>query len=55
MARKPDKRVYVRINRARKKVNKRRAWAPISSRKNYQLQAENLKLLHHLEKLLATS
>jgi len=55
MARKPDKRVYVRVNRTRKQVNKRRAWAPISSRKTYQLQAENLKLLHTLEQLLATS
>ncbi len=55
MARKPDKRVYVRINRVRKQVNKRRAWALISSRKTYQLQAENLKLLQNIEKLLATS
>jgi len=55
MARKPDKRVYIRINRARKKVNKRRAWPLISSRKNYKLQARNLKLIHELEKALATS
>jgi len=55
MARKPDKRVYVRINRARKKVNKRRAWPLISSRESYKLQAENLRLLHELEKALATS
>ena len=55
MARKPDKRVYVRINRTRKKVNKRRAWPLISSPKNYKLQAENLKLIHELEKALATS
>jgi hypothetical protein len=55
MARKPDKRVYVRRNRARKKLNLRRRWAPISSRKNYKLQAANLKLISELEEALATS
>jgi len=55
MARKPDKRVYVRRNRARKKLNLRRRWAPISSCKNYKLQAANLKLIKELEEALATS
>lgn len=49
MARKPDKRVYVRRNRIRRKVNKRRAWAPISSRAPYKHQQANLLLIRQLE------
>ncbi len=53
MARKPDKRVYVRRNRVRRKLNKRRAWAPISSRAPYKLQQANLLLIQRLEASLA--
>lgn len=52
MARKPDKRVYVRWNRARRKIQKRRVWAPISSRKANALQEANLRLLRELSQAL---
>ncbi|MCS7298255.1 MAG: hypothetical protein RMK19_07935 [Bacteroidia bacterium] len=52
MPRKPDKRVYVRRNRVRKKLQKRRAWAPITRRKANRLQETNLRLLAELEQRL---
>ncbi|MCX8112692.1 MAG: hypothetical protein N3E49_05805 [Bacteroidia bacterium] len=52
MARKPDKRVYVRRNRVRRKLQKRRAWAPITKHKANALQKSNLSLLRELERLL---
>ncbi|GIV23275.1 MAG: hypothetical protein N3A68_02090 [Bacteroidia bacterium] len=48
MARKPDKRVYVRWNRTRRKIQKRRVWAPISSRQHNALQEANMRLLREL-------
>lgn len=50
MARKPDKRVYVRRNRTRKKLQRRRVWAPITRRKANMLQETNLRLLAELER-----
>lgn len=52
MARKPDKRVYVRRNRVRRKLQKRRVWAPITKRKANALQEANLRLLVELERQL---
>ncbi|MCX7607194.1 MAG: hypothetical protein N2170_08030 [Bacteroidia bacterium] len=48
MARKPDKRVYVRRNRTRKKLQKRRVWAPVSTRRSNALQEANLRILGEL-------
>ncbi len=53
MARKPDKRVYVRRLRARRKLQKRRVWTPISSRKSNALQEANLRLLKELAQQIA--
>jgi hypothetical protein len=49
MARKPDKRVYVRRGRIRKKLNRRRAWTPVSSQRTYGLQRANLNLLREIQ------
>ncbi|MCS7188213.1 MAG: hypothetical protein RMJ66_00260 [Bacteroidia bacterium] len=48
MGRKPDKRVYVRRNRARRRIQRRRLWAPLTSRKTNALQEANLRLLREL-------
>lgn len=48
MARKPDKRVYVRRNRQRRVLQKRRRIAPISSRLTNRLQEQNLAVLREL-------
>lgn len=53
MARKPDKRVYVRRMRTLRKLQKRRVWAPVRSRKSNQLQEENLRLLKELAQRIA--
>ncbi|MCS7162076.1 MAG: hypothetical protein NZ958_01935 [Bacteroidia bacterium] len=52
MARKPDKRVYVRLNRARKRIQRCRVWAPIRKTRSNALQEANLKLLNSLKQLL---
>ncbi|MCS6895303.1 MAG: hypothetical protein NZZ60_04040 [Bacteroidia bacterium] len=52
MARKPDKRVYVRRNRVRRKLQLRRAQAPITKRSSNALQETNLRLLAELERQL---
>jgi len=52
MARKPDKRVYVRRNRVRKKLQRRRVWAPIHSQKPNELQRQNLALIQEFTRLL---
>ncbi|MEN2992782.1 MAG: hypothetical protein ABDH91_04435 [Bacteroidia bacterium] len=52
MARKPDKRVYVRLNRARKRIQRCRVWSPIRSPRANALQEANLKLLNTLKQSL---
>ncbi|MGQ9863340.1 MAG: hypothetical protein ACUVRD_02495 [Bacteroidia bacterium] len=48
MARKPDKRVYVRWNRQRRMIQKRRIHPPTRKKQANRLAEDNLRLLHQL-------